>query len=85
MCACDVCEWTYLACHANRLVNNKWGAAYKVNTKLAMEPGVTMVFSRTARVVQSRSFYSLLDSRLVKTRYARALHGQLLVGSEKRL
>lgn len=31
----------------HRLVNNKWGAAYKVNTKLTMEPGVTMVFSRT--------------------------------------
>ena len=31
----------------HRLVNNKWGAAYKANEKLAMEPGVTMVFSRT--------------------------------------
>jgi hypothetical protein len=29
------------------LVNNKWGAAYKANAKLSLEPGVTMVFSRT--------------------------------------
>ena len=30
----------------HRLVNSKWGAAYKANARLAMEPGVTMVFSR---------------------------------------